>query len=501
MNLPLDKLTDVTDKATLRRQSAKAAMWSTVDRAASQGISLAVFLMLANLLEPRHFGLIAITATLTDFLDLFLDQGFAHAIVQKRRIEAEHLDTAFWVNVQIGGALTILCIALAPVLSAAFGEPALTAIASVLSLKFLLRSLNSTQGALLRRNLQFKALAVRSVIPLGVGGAVSVTMAHLGFGVWSLVAQHLVASAVAVLVQWNVNNWRPSWRFSRSHWRELFSFGINMTGLRFVSYFSRRADDLLIGYFLGAVILGYYAVAYRVLRTLISVLLGLIDSVALPTFSRVQHDPKQFREVWVSVMRIASLASCPVFVGVAVLAPELTATFFGTKWLPSAPVMSVLALAGLADSLGSLQSTALVATGRPQVRLRLAVARSVVTVIGFLIAIRWGILAVAVSLLVTTAVAVPLMNSIAMKRFTGVPYRSQLAPHLAPLLASLIMAASVMFARSALQAIDSRVALGLCVLVGILTYVISILLIQPRLLRQAVSLVQVAIPRYSYVRT
>jgi PST family polysaccharide transporter len=163
--------------------------------------------------------------------------------------------------------------------------------------------------------------------------------------------------------------------------------------------------------------------------------------------------------------------------------------------------MSVLALAGLADSWGSLQSTALIATGNPNVRLRLALARSVVTILGFLLVVRWGILAVAVSFLVTTAVAVPVMNSIAMKRLVGVPFRSQFTPHIVPVVGSAVMAMILLVAKGPMAAWDDRLALAAYVLLGAVTYTASISLLQPRLLRQAVNLLQAALPRQSLART
>jgi PST family polysaccharide transporter len=491
-----------TNVGALRARSVKAVFWTAIAKWSSQGISLVVFMVLANLLEPRHFGLLALTAVFVDILDLFLDQGFASALIQKDKLDPEHLDTAFWINLAIGGALMLIAMACAPLIAALFHEPQLTALIAVLSLKFLLRGLKSTQLALLNRAFRFKALAVRTTVPLVVGGAVGIAMAYAGFGVWSLVSQQLVASLVGVAVLWSVSNWRPGWRFSTAHWKELFSFGVNMTGARLVTYFTRRSDDLLIGYFLGAIALGYYAVAYRVLRTLNAVLVGMIESVALPTFSRLQNQLEELRRVYLSVTRATSFLSFPVFVSVAVLAPELTATLFGWKWLPSAPAMRLLALAGLAESLMMIQGTALVALGKPDVRLRIVTIRSAITVCGFAIAVQWGITAVALSFLITSAVITPPIYYRFLSTLLGLQWHAYFAPYVRPLLASAMMAIAVAAAREMfLDNMALYLRLLLCLGVAAASYLLCMAAIAPQLIQQVFALARIAVPARSAATT
>src|SRR3990172_5899036 len=215
----------------------------------------------------------------------FQDQGFGDAIVQRDEIQPEHLDTAFWTNLLISGILTLLSIAASSMIAGLFHQSELTPIIQWLSLIFVFTGLSSTQQAILRRQLAFKKLAGRSLIATLAGGVIGVALAYLGYGVWSLVAQSLVSGGIGVIVLWSVSRWRPGFRYSRKHFKDLFLFGINIIVIDFLNFLNRHTDDLLIGYFLGPTMLGYYTVAYRLLRMMTELLTSVINAVALPTFS------------------------------------------------------------------------------------------------------------------------------------------------------------------------------------------------------------------------
>ena len=207
-------------------------------------------------------------------MQIFLDQGFSVAIIQRKEVDAEHLDTAFWTTLAISILLTFLSMACAGQAADFFKQPQLIPIIRCLSISFAFSGLSSVQQAILERRLAFKSLAIRSLIAVIIGGIVGIVMAFLNFGVWSLVAQQLTNSLVQVLVLWRVSDWRPRLQFSAKHAKELFAFGVNISAFNIINFFNRRADDLLIGYFLGPVALGYYSVAYRLLLVMIEVLIS-----------------------------------------------------------------------------------------------------------------------------------------------------------------------------------------------------------------------------------
>jgi len=244
---------------SIGRKAVKGALWSVIQKLGNQIISLVVFFLLARLLGPKTFGLVAFADVFVVFMKVFTDQGFAQATVQRQELEQEHLDTAFWTNLGITAGLTLVGIAGASVVADQFNQPAIAPVICWLSLGFLLSAFNSVQEAIFTRRMAFKALALRSMVAQLIGGIVGIAMAFGGFSVWSIVGQRLANEGVKSIVLWWMSDWQPGLKVSWRHFRELFAFGVNILGFNILGFFNRRSDDFLIGYFLGPVALGYYA--------------------------------------------------------------------------------------------------------------------------------------------------------------------------------------------------------------------------------------------------
>lgn len=313
--------------SNLREKAVKSVIWTAIESWGRQAISLVVFFILARLLSPENFGLIALAYIFIEFVQIFVDQGFSVAIIQRQEIDAEHLDTAFWTTLGISILLTVLSIAGAGLVADLLKQPQLIPIIQYLSISFTLSGLSSVQQAVLERRFAFKSLAIRSLLAVIIGGIVGVVMAFFNFGVWSLVGQQISSSLVQVLVLWRVSNWRPGFKFSVIHAKELFTFGINISAFNIINFFNRRSDDLLIGYFLGLVALGYYSVAYKLLLVMMQVLITTTTKVALPIFSRLQGEPERLLNAFYSATQFTSLLVFPVFLCVPALAPEFIKVF------------------------------------------------------------------------------------------------------------------------------------------------------------------------------
>jgi len=383
-------------------------------------------------------------------MQLFLDQGFAQAIIQRDKIEAAHLDTAFWTSVLMATLFVLGTVAGAGFVAKFYSEPSLAAIIRWMSLSFLFSGLSSVQSAVLQRNMQFKILAARSLVATVACGIAGMSAAYMGLGVWSLVIKEIVFGLTSAILLWSTSNWRPGFRFSSQHFRELFSFGINIVGFNFLNFFNRRADDLLIGYFLGAVALGYYSVAYRILLIMIGLLTNVTNQVALPAFSRIQKEPERMRKAFYKVTKYTSLISLPVFIGIAILAPELITVLFGEEWLPSVPIMQILAFIGIVHSAQYFMSTVLLAMNKPLWRLKIIFLTTVCNVIGFLIVVQWGIAAVAICYVTSGYLFSPL-PLILVKKLIKIDIKQYLLQYSAPILSTLIMVACILGMKQVLQ--------------------------------------------------
>lgn len=468
----------------LKKKTLKGIIWSFVQKWFGQVISTSVFLLLARLLGPEAFGLTAMVSVFMAFMQTFLDQGFAQAIVQREDLEAEHLDTAFWISIIIGLVLTIITVISAGSIANFFGEIQLESMIRWISLNILLISLQSVQTAILRRQFEFKALAVRSLLATSISGLVSLVMAFQGFGVWSLVAQQLVNQFVLCLMLWCVSDWRPGFQISLKHCHELFTFGINIMGLNVVRFFNRRSDDILIGYFLGSEALGYYAVAYRLLLVMINLLTSSTTQVALPAFARLQNDKERLRHAFYRATQLTSVLAFPAFLGIVVLAPELVKTLFGDQWLPSVPVMQVLALSGILHSVSYFNITIINAMGRPSWSLLISSTTAFFNVIGFLVFVRFGILAVAIAFVANEYLLSP-ASIWAVRKLIQIRIDEYLSHYLAPLIASSTMVFSIITARHFIGSyLELSILIGIYSLLGAVVYVTTIFLLDRNLFKR-----------------
>jgi O-antigen/teichoic acid export membrane protein len=481
---------------SLREKAAKGVVWSVIQKWGRAVISIVIFVILSRLLEPEAFGLVALATVFTVFVELFLDQGFSAAIVQRAELEPEHLDTAFWINIVTGIVLTVGGIAASGLVAVFFDEPRLEPVLKWLSISFILSALSSTQIAILQRKLAFKTLAARSLMATAVGGIVGISMAFTGFGVWSLVGQDLAMALAGVIVLWRVSDWRPGFNVSKKHYKELFTFGVSIVGNHALNVLVRRSDDFLIGYYLGPTLLGYYTIGYQLLLVIIRLVTEVTNSVAFPTFSRMQHQPERMRRAFYNVTQFTSLLAFPVFIGIGALAPELVPALFGEKWAPSIPVMQVLALIGILQSVLFFNGSVIKAAGKPSWQLGIMLLNATCSVIAFLIAVRWGIVAVAASFVIVGYLLAP-VSYIAVRKLIQVDFRTYLWQFVPPISASLVMVAVILGLQTFFQslALNLYLELVICLSAGALTYGLVIGLTARPLYRQGLELVTLVLPR------
>jgi len=394
--------------ARLRVRTVRGLFWSAVQRTGGQAIGLAAFIVLSRLLPPSAFGVLALANVYLLVVLLFVEQGVSQAIIQRHSLSPEHLDAAFSVTLALAALLTVLTVALAGPLARVFNEPSLEPVLRWLSVTLLLSGLRATQTSILQRQLRFRELAIRTTVAESVGGVVGIAMALAGMGVWSLVGQAVARGLAGVVVLWRVSDWRPHLRFGLRPVREISRFGLPVLGDRLVWLVQGKADDLVIGLALGATALGYYSIGYRMLTYVTMLLAGTVQVVALPVLARLQKDVGRFRHAFLTMVHYMALGAFPVFIGIAFVSPDVVPVLFGPQWLPSVPVMQVLAVAGAVKLLPIATATAMVALGRPGVQLRLNLVTTALAVLGYVAVVGRGIVAVAAVHLAVGLLVIPL---------------------------------------------------------------------------------------------
>lgn len=468
----------------LRTAALRGTFWSGVQQVGDKGVRLVVYLLLARLLSPRPFGLVALATAYVDFLQLFRNQGVTAAIVQRDDLRDDHLDSAFWGALAFGAAMALAGIASAPLFAQMADQPELAPIVRWLSLAFVLGALGSVQEALLRRHLRFRALAVRAFVGQVVAGAVGIGAALAGSGVWSLVAMLLVDQAVGGALLWRASPWRPRLHYVWARHRELLGFGISMLGVELIRFGRDRADNLLIGFALGATALGYYSIAWKIINGISGLVMGTVGSVAWSTFSRLQREPRRLSRAIVEAAQMVGLVTWPVFLGAAATASVLVGALLGESWAPGGPVLAALAFAAVARSVAGLQLTAMTAVGAIRRRIVIEAITATVILLAILATVSRGIVPVAWAYAISMMLLLPATLAIA-SRALPLDALGYVRTYRIPLVASLLMLGPVILARVLLAGrLDPALELALLVGLGGVVYIGSVRLIAPDAIRR-----------------
>jgi PST family polysaccharide transporter len=479
----------------LQKRVARGLTWTLVDTWGSQLLAFVVFAILAHLLTAVDFGLVAGAAVFVAFAQLFVDQGLGDALIQFPTLTRRQIDTAFWVAVFTGGLITAIGVVVSGPLSVILGQPALGPIIAVLSFNFVVTSLSSVQMALLRREMAFRSLALRRLTAVFAGGVVGIAAANLNYGAWALVAQQLAYGVVSVLMLWTVSPWRPSRQLSRTDFRKLFSFGINIVGSDMLNFISRNSDNLMVLVFLGPIPLGIYAVGYRILDTTQALLVNAARKLAFPVFSRIQHDPERVSRAYGRVQRAVSVIILPGYIGLALVAQEAVPLLFGQRWVPSGPVAATLYLIGPVLTIQVFSGAVLNASGHPNITLRFRLVTTMVHVIGFFIAatVIKDIVAVAAAFVIGGYLLLPL-NLYLMHRYAHIAIRDQLLQLRWVALCTALMAVAVVAVKLMLGHVHPSVLLAVEVIVGAATFFAALLVFERELLAEVMTVGLQAFP-------
>jgi O-antigen/teichoic acid export membrane protein len=476
----------------LRKKAINGVVWSATQTWGVRVISFLVMIALARLVAPEAFGLVAYATVFVAFAQIFVDQGFSDAIVQLPHLTREHLDTAFWVSVLTGGLLTITSYFASGMVANLFREPQLTPIIRWLSPVFFFSALSSVQQAILRRNLAFKSLTLRSLVANLSSGVIAVIMAFQGYGVWSLVAKILVASIINMVMLWQVSDWRPGFRVSKKRFKELLTFGINIVGGNIVDFLSVHSDDFLIGYFLGSVALGYYTLAYNLLIVTTDLLISVPNAVAYPLLSSLQSDSESVKRAFGKVILLQSIVAFPIFLGIAALSSEVIIQLYGTPWIASIPVLQLLMLIGIVRSATYIYSSVFRAAGKPSWRFGIYLLTATLTVVGFILVVRLGIVAVAASYVIVSYLLMPLYFFM-IRNLIGVSIRSHLCQFGPAIVSSIVMFAVVYIFRSVIgEQMTLPIRLSILVLTGVTTYLLTLRLTYPPAYKEILGVAQSA---------
>jgi O-antigen/teichoic acid export membrane protein len=346
------------------------------------------------------------------------DLSLGAALIQRKSLTERDRSTVFWTTTAGGVAISLVGVAVSPLVADFFSTPRVEPLFAAVSVGFTLTALGQTQTALLTREMAFRSLEIRQIISILLGAAVAVALALAGAGPWAIVAQSLCTYGASTILVWTLSPWRPQFIFSLESFRTLGSFGFKTLLSKLLLYVNLNGDNLLIGKYLGARALGIYAVAYNVMFLPLSRIITPIRDVFYTAFVRIQDDPLRLGEVWLQVTRLANSLVVPAFLGLAVVAPDFVPVVLGHRWHAAIPVLQLLSLSGIAQSFQAFNGNVYQARGRPGLFLRFMVFSTGVTFSAFVLGLQWGVSGVAASFAIArTIVLIP--NTWLVCRTTG----------------------------------------------------------------------------------
>jgi lipopolysaccharide exporter len=433
------------------RRTVRGMVWAYGAYFGSRLLSLLSIAILARLLLPEDFGLVALALSFMAFLDLVQGFGVSEALIIGHASDLdERAETAFAINVAFGLALTLVAAGIAPVAASFFHQPQLLGLMPVLGLSFLLSGLGATHASLAQRSINFRPKTIAELTEGLVRGVFSVVLAIAGAGVWSLVIGYVVGSAAWSVAIWRMVSWRPHFRPERRHVGGLLRFGGSLTGVAVMAAFMAQFDNIVIGRVLGPDQLGFYSIATR-LPTLLILNIAVVAGVVLfPAFASLHERGELERGVLTSI-HYTFVLTLPLTAFLVILGQPLVIAVFGERWRPAIPAMQVLSLWALMTTLGAIWGNLFKARGRPDILLKLAIPQAVALVVGSLVFVNQGIVAVS-WVQAVIAIAAQLAVVAIARRMFGLTLRSVLNVVRTPVLASVALGAVLLGVRQLISA-------------------------------------------------
>ena len=376
------------------RRSIRGGAALMISRAVTAVIQVGSILMLARMLSPEDYGLVAMVTAFTGFAPVLVDLGTRDAVTQRTRISRGELSALFWLTFGIGAAMAVAVAAAGPVIAAFYDEPRLTTIARVLALSFVALGLTAQHQALLRRAFMFWQMAVLDITANVVSATVAIVMAYQGYGYWALVVRPVVMYACAAVGTWWFCWWLPGKPALGAGVGKMVRFGMNLTGFSLTDFVRRNADRVVVGRALGPAALGYYQNCFLIYENLLEILVFCLHQVAVTGLSKLQHELGELRRAWAKALSTVAFYAMPAFGILAIIATDLIVLLLGERWETSGTLLGVLALGGIPHSAEMTLGWLHVVAARTDRWLRWGVAATCVRLIALACGLPFGVLGI-----------------------------------------------------------------------------------------------------------
>ena len=379
----------------LRDRVARGVAWSLAEKAGSMLLQMGVSILVARMLAPEDYGVMALLTVFATLSLVVVDSGFSQTLIRSREPSPSDYRSVFRFNLTVATLLYGVMVALSPLLAAFFDQPVLTRIAPVLFLLLPLNALCVIQQAIYTRRFRFDTLSKVVFASSAVSGGVAVAMAWSGCGVWSLVAQRLAAMGVKAALLWMLSDWRPAGRYDGRALRAMAPYSLRLLATDLISTLYNNISQLFVGKMYSAEMLGFFNQGQKLKDLPVTATIQSVQNVSVPALSKIREDSGKFAEGYRQLLLMVAFVVSPVMLGMVAVAEELFALFLGEKWMPTVPYFEILSLSGLFMPLAMVACNVLKARSDGSVIVRLEVVKKTVQTLILAVSIPCGVRAIA----------------------------------------------------------------------------------------------------------
>jgi len=400
----------------LKKAAFSAVTWTTLDTFGRQGIHFVISVILARILAPEDFGIIAIMMVFIALADTFVDSGLSAALTQKQDATARDESTMFHLNVTAAIFLYGVVWLSAPHIAHFYSLPALTVLLRIFALDIVIRSFGLIQTTLFRKRLDFRPIFLSALIALPISGGLGIFLAYRGSGVWSLVVQQLFSSVIGVGCVWLMSRWRPERVFSMQSLRALTGYGSRQLAVGLLDTFFQNIYQLVIGKLFAPAALGFYTRAVSSQKLVSDNLTQIVNRVAFPLLCAAQDDTGRLHRAASGLLSVMAMAVFPCMAGMMVVAEPLVETLLTAKWLPCVPYLQLLCVVGILTPLHVINVNLMRAQAKMDTFLKLEILKKGLIAVAILLTYRWGIVA-----MIWGQIGVTIINYFLNAHFGGRP--------------------------------------------------------------------------------
>lgn len=479
----------------LKKKTVKAIFWTFIDRAGSQFIGFVITIFLARLLSPAEFGLVAMASVVVAITRIFIDSGLNDSLIQKKECTQADFSTVFFFNMVMSALLFIIIFFLAPLIASFFGYVELVPVIRLIGLKPVFASFAFVQSTILQRDLKFQVLAKLRLPAFLISGAIGITLAFYGFGVWALVWQSILETLIFVIFLWVAARWRPVFIFDKDVFNFHWKHGSRLLMVNALGAVYRNAFTLIIGKFFSAAQLGFFSRAESFRTITLNNTVGIVQAVSYPVLSKFQDDDKALKSNYRKILQMTVFGLLPVVAIFIVAAKPIIIFLLTDKWTAVAPILVVLMLSVIFTPFNSINLNILKIKRRTDLLLRTDVVNKILLVIILLITLNLGFDYLVMSNLLVGVLALGINNFYANK-LISYSIREQLSDLWSPLLAFVVTVLGASFLIGKLNLISFPfVAIVVSIVLCGLIYIVAIYLLNRNLIQAVVKEFNSLIPR------